>query len=1308
MKIIPRVTAHRPFPFVRSPQPRTSPRLASDTPSFPPNFPRKSVNLCALVLAFLIIGNLLVLFTPTAHAAPCTGSGITGAVFRDYNADGSRATAEPGLSGIIVTAYDASGTTTACETSADGSYGIDPVGAYPVRLEFTLPADGSLNFLHPGPAGSNSRTSVTFVDGPTANVDVGFSHPADFCGASPAPTMTTSCFVFGEQNDNPDGVNKDRVVMVSFPYTAGSTDLTNEQQVRTPDPTPLATAKEVGAVWGLTWNPTNQTIYAAAFMKRHSGFGPNGPGAIYQITPTGPSLFHDFGAIAGADPHPQPGQTCLSPGHNANNTNFNCWLNDSNSFNQVGKVGFGDLDINDTFDTLYTVNLADNTLLSIPIADPGAYTATAVPVPASCPAVDFRAFGIGVNNGKVYVGAVCSAESTQNREALRAYVFVYANGAFTTTPVLDFPLLYDRGANNLLWQYWLNRTTFNPNDAIQADGKWAQPWLTDIVFDHNDMILGLRDRDGDLFGSVAGGPDPADSRNYSAKARGDILRACINSSGGWDLESNGTCGGVTTAGANDAEGPGGGEYYYQDRQISPSHSETSYGALAQVAGLPDVVATIFNPIENAGAVSDSGVKWYNNVTGMTTRGYLVHDASGDPARFEKANGMGDIEPLCPEAPLEIGNRVWQDTNGDGVQGPGEPGINGVTVELYRDGVLVGTTVTANDGQYLFNDSNVNQNNANGIDAGLCGPNGEAVYEVRIPNAAGGSQQAPLAGLSLTQANNGGGANGDLRDSNGTLAGVNAIYAIPCSDLSAPGFNNHSYDFGFTPAQTYSLGNYVWIDTNNDGLVTTGEPPVPNGVVVELLNSAGAPTGQTSVTQNGFYLFSGLAPGSYRVRLAASNFQTGGLLAGYTSSTGAGQEANPDNNGDQNDNGLDSGTPAIDGITSGVITLTGDEPLNETPTSSGIPGNDGQGTPDADSNLTVDFGVVPPPTERVAIGNVVFRDFNNNGRFEPATGETGVDGAVVALLPAGADPVTATPLATTTTANGGFYVFDNLEPGQYFVYLRPQNFQSGAVLAEYLSSTGSGVSASIDDNVDENGIDNVDLATNGVPTMDYDLQPNTQPVNEAGAGSYGGALDDNNVNFTADFGVYKPLHLGNRVWLDNGAGGGVSNNGIMDGAEVGIANVLVRLLDGAGNPVVGSGGQPLTATTDAQGYYNFINLLPGDYIVLIDASNFATGGPLHDLNSSDPTETNPNNDGDLNDNGINVANPAVSGIRTGVITLTYDNEPTNETDLGPVGAAQPPDSNNLTIDFGFVSAPTGIDPTDEPTAPVQIYLPTIMQ
>ncbi|MEI2420072.1 SdrD B-like domain-containing protein, partial [Arthrospira platensis SPKY2] len=52
---------------------------------------------------------------------------------------------------------------------------------------------------------------------------------------------------------------------------------------------------------------------------------------------------------------------------------------------------------------------------------------------------------------------------------------------------------------------------------------------------------------------------------------------------------------------------------------------------------------------------------------------------------------------------KIGDTIWRDWNGDGVQDPGEEGIAGVTVRLFAaDGVteLASTTTDAN-GNYFF-------------------------------------------------------------------------------------------------------------------------------------------------------------------------------------------------------------------------------------------------------------------------------------------------------------------------------------------------------------------------------------------------------------------------------------------------------------------------------------------------------------------------------------------------------------------------------------------------------------------------------
>jgi len=49
----------------------------------------------------------------------------------------------------------------------------------------------------------------------------------------------------------------------------------------------------------------------------------------------------------------------------------------------------------------------------------------------------------------------------------------------------------------------------------------------------------------------------------------------------------------------------------------------------------------------------------------------------------------------------LGELVWFDINGDGLHAADEPGIDGVTIDLLRNGSFYATTITANNGQYEF-------------------------------------------------------------------------------------------------------------------------------------------------------------------------------------------------------------------------------------------------------------------------------------------------------------------------------------------------------------------------------------------------------------------------------------------------------------------------------------------------------------------------------------------------------------------------------------------------------------------------------
>ena len=49
----------------------------------------------------------------------------------------------------------------------------------------------------------------------------------------------------------------------------------------------------------------------------------------------------------------------------------------------------------------------------------------------------------------------------------------------------------------------------------------------------------------------------------------------------------------------------------------------------------------------------------------------------------------------------VGDRVWYDLDGNGIQDPNEPGVEGVIVELRQGNTVIATTTTGPNGIYLF-------------------------------------------------------------------------------------------------------------------------------------------------------------------------------------------------------------------------------------------------------------------------------------------------------------------------------------------------------------------------------------------------------------------------------------------------------------------------------------------------------------------------------------------------------------------------------------------------------------------------------
>lgn len=865
----------------------------------------------------LTFANLWV-FAPVRAA--CT---INGLVYQDYDADGTQDGAEPGVAGIVVTAYQTSvvppGTpppsipslTVGTDTTDDaGQYDLNLTVNGEVRIEFTEIPQG----LESGRfgAGNSSSTTTTFVDcaGAITGVDLAVNNPGEFCHID-NPQLATSCYVI---NDQLNGPQAGEPTFVAFPYTAqGDPDAGVDDLIH------QALANQTGSTWGLAYHRGSDSFLVGSYMKRHAGLGPNAAGtntttgAIYRITPgsfadpdpaailanVDVNVFADLGAAAGPDPHPTSDISC-EPNRTVA---LDCWQFDTETWPLVSKAGLGDVDISEDDKRVYAVNLFNRTLVEIPVIQSATGITAGAPRPipltaASIPdlgdpdtgcanfASDWRPFGLGMHRGIVYLGAVCSAESTQQASDLRAYVYKYdpLNPGLGFTQVLAFRLDYPRrcadrapgcnaGARPADWRPWSD-TWPTPSGGVVVR---AEPLLTDITFDGDNMILGFRDRMGDRTGNQRPAPftPTSDKTLRLGIAAGDILRACPDAAGVYVLEDNATCGGITTGGVDNTEGPDsrafnppvpnpvGGEYYFEDMN-DPSnalntHDEITIGGMVDLPGADRVAVTVFDPLQpNLPAddgLFDGGVIWLDHATGGRAQSFRIFNGrfGGPGNNFGKSNGLGDLEAVCGPPPLEIGNRVWVDLDRNGTQDPGEAPIPGVVLQLYMisdsfgrpvpaANQLVGRTTTGPAGEYYFNETDV-FNTApaplpyiNFWDTNLNGtrelhePVGilpRAVYEVRLDDPANYGAGAPLDQYFITTATTRfyNDQNDVARDSdgrNGTPTQLVSATNFPRVRLTTGDFgdNNHTYDFGFALLPPPPTGNVVSDSGGDSGLTVT--------------------------------------------------------------------------------------------------------------------------------------------------------------------------------------------------------------------------------------------------------------------------------------------------------------------------------------------------------------------------------------------------------------------------------------------------------------------------------------------------------
>jgi hypothetical protein len=220
-------------------------------------------------------------------------------------------------------------------------------------------------------------------------------------------------------------------------------------------------------------------------------------------------------------------------------------------------------------------------------------------------------------------------------------------------------------------------------------------------------------------------------------------------------------------------------------------------------------------------------------------------ATGATATFTLGNGQAittiDAGISTPVTTASLGDKIWYDVDGDGVQDAGEPGIADAKAALYTAaGTFVAEKTTLSDGLYSFT----------GLSAG------SYYVQFTLP-------QTYLA-FSFTQQDQG---TDDTADSDPGTTGRTADVNLGNGQAIT------TIDAGATVIS--SLGRYVWYDFNRDGTFQRGGTTPESGlanVKVTLVK----PDGTTSITytnSSGFYEFINLAAGTYTVVVDASTIPT---------------------------------------------------------------------------------------------------------------------------------------------------------------------------------------------------------------------------------------------------------------------------------------------------------------------------------------------------------------------------------------------------------------------------------------------------
>jgi len=578
-------------------------------------------------------------------------------------------------------------------------------------------------------------------------------------------------------------------------------------------------------------------------------------------------------------------------------------------------------------------------------------------------------------------------------------------------------------------------------------------------------------------------PDPATGRTATftlvgGQSKSDIdaglvsLKAAVGDYVWQDLNSNGIqdageppVAGVTVILYNSANQPiasavtDGNGYYLINNIPVPA------GGANYTIGFSDIPTDNFFTVKNAAGSTANNNSDANTGTGIT-----------DPFTLNPGQIRSDIDAGLIKQLGSISDRVWNDSDRDGIQDAGELGLAGVTVSLFDNaGTLIASTVTDAYGLYKFSNLQVSG-------AGI-------IYQVRfsLPTSYVFSpQNADAAGVTGLN-------NSDANITTGRTGNVTLTTATP----------NVTYvDAGMNISQPSRIGDFIWNDLDKDGVQDAGEPGIA-GVLVTLYDNLGNPVRTTITDNNGHYEFNDVPPGTYTLGVTPPQ--------GYQASP---QDAGGD--------GVDSDFNPATFRTAPFVVTTG-------------------------VNLTLDGGLNVTDITKASVGDFVWADLDNDNVQD--ANEPGIPGVTVQLYNS------ANVLIATTATNAlGYYIFNNVVPGNYYV-----KFSGTPVGYTFITA-------------DAGGNDFADSDVTG--------------ANGAGTtATFAVAADSNNMTIDAGLRATTVLNsIGDFVWYD------LDKDGIQDANEAGVPGITVTLYNATTGAVI------KTTTTNASGLYMFTDVAAGSYTV----------------------------------------------------------------------------------------------------------------